>query len=133
MASDDSGLSVATNNGASSSLSTTRATRPAQTALSRVERVGAAAVPGVLATLMALTSDAVLTLDANGTILTANAQAALLTELSQDELAGANVADILFDPSRPHDAAGLIPLLPADGSLAEISCRLASGLSLIHI
>ena len=127
MASDDSGLSVATNNGASSSLSTTRATRPAQAALSRVERVGAAAVPGVLATLMELTSDAVLTLDANGTILTANAQAALLAELSQDELAGANVADILFDPSRPHDAAGLIPLLPADGSLAEISCRLASG------
>ena len=97
--------------------------------LSSVERVGTAAVPGVLATLMDLTSDAVLTLDASGRILTANAQAASLTELSADELVGSNIGDILYDPSRSLDGSGVMagPLLPLDGSLAELSCRLASG------
>lgn len=112
---------------ARSEVASTAPGAPAPASLARVDRVGAAAVPGVLATLMDLTSDAVLTLDGSGRVLTANAQAEQLTELDSNELVGANVADILFDPSRPHDAAGLIPLLPADGSLAEISCRLASG------
>ena len=43
--------------------------------LARVDRMGKGALPGVLAALMALTSDAVLTLDGDARILTANAQA----------------------------------------------------------
>ena len=95
--------------------------------LARVGRMGKGALPGVLAALMALTSDAVLTLDGDARILTANAQAEALTELSLDELVGTNVRDILFDPNHPTDPENHVPLLPTDGSLTELSCRLASG------
>ncbi len=95
--------------------------------LARVGRMGKGALPGVLAALMALTSDAVLTLDGDARILTANAQAEALTELSLDELVGTNVRDILFDSNHPVDPENHVPLLPTDGSLTELSCRLASG------
>ena len=95
--------------------------------LARVDRMGKGALPGVLAALMALTSDAVLTLDGDARILTANAQAEALTELSLDELVGTSVRDILFNPNHPSDAGAYVPLLPTDGSLTELSCRLASG------
>lgn len=99
----------------------------ASSQLARVDRVGKGALPGVLAALMALTSDAVLTLDGDARILTANAQAEALTGLSLDELAGTNVRDILFNPNHPADAETHVPLLPTDGSLTELSCRLATG------
>ena len=99
----------------------------ASSQLARVDRVGRGALPGVLAALMALTSDAVLTLDGDARILTANAQAEALTGLSLNELAGTNVRDILFNPNHPADAETHVPLLPTDGSLTELSCRLATG------
>lgn len=95
--------------------------------LARVDRMGKGALPGVLAALMALTSDAVLTLDGDAHILTANAQAEALTELTLDELVGTSVRDILFNPNHPSDAGAYVSLLPTDGSLTELSCRLASG------
>lgn len=95
--------------------------------LARVDRVGRGALPGVLAALMSLTSDAVLTLDGDARILTANARTEALTGLSLDELVGTSVRDILFNPNHEAGAEPHVPLLPADGSLTELSCRLASG------
>ena len=116
-----------------------------QRALARVDGVGRQAAPGVLSTLLALTSDAVLSFDGSARILGSNGQAEALTELSADELAGTDVRDLLFDPASPpedldaptRDAApsedgmslvsrGMLPL-PTDGSLVPMSLRIASG------
>ena len=70
--------------------------------LARVDRMGKGALPGVLAALMALTSDAVLTLDGDARILTANAQAEALTELTLDELVARASATYSSTPTTPR-------------------------------
>ena len=122
-------------------------------ALARVEGLGRSAAPGILSTLMALTSDAVLTFDGFGRILAANAQAESLTGLTAEELRDSDVRDLIFDASQvgsdgtldarvPHDVPGANPdgataavdtlihrplPFPPDGSLQERSLRLATG------
>ena len=110
-------------------------------ALAKVEGVGRAAAPGMLSTLMALTSDAVLAFDGFGRVLASNGQAESLTGLTADELRETDVRDLLFDPRRHHGdeleltgrsseplslAARPLPV-PLDASRAEVSLRLATG------
>ena len=102
---------------------------PAKRALAKVDHVGRAAMPGVLAALMALSTDAILVVDGVGRILSANPQLASLSGLDANELVGTPVSDILEDPSRPHAQDAPAPVLPlvADGSLVSLSLRLAGG------
>ena len=95
-------------------------------AITKLEGVGRSAVPGMLSTLMALTSDAVLAVDGLGRILAANGQAEALTGLAAHELRGSVIRDLVFCADEPEGADAAIPF-PADGSLAELSLRLASG------
>lgn len=114
-----------------------------------VEGVGRGATSGILSTLLDLTSDAVICFDAMGRILTANAQATMLTGLSLDELRDTDIRDLLFDAGsslgpfvaetpKSHSKelalaqgpSSIIerPLpLPIDASLCELSLRLAQG------
>ena len=98
-----------------------------QKALAKIGSVGRQAVPGVLSTLMSLTSDAVLVFDGDGRIIGGNPQAEALTGLALHELIGTSAGDLLFDANRVHgEDASTIPL-PTDGSRVELSLRLASG------
>lgn len=102
---------------------------PAKRALTKVDHVGRAAMPGVLAALMALSTDAILVVDSVGRILSANPQMASLSGMDANKLVGTPVSDILVDPSHPHAQDAPVPVLPlvADGSLVSLSLRLAGG------
>lgn len=117
-----------------------------------IGRVGRQSTVGVLTGLLALTSDAVLALDATRSILLSNAQAEALTGLTSGELAGTDVCDLLFDANRVperddgprhhestsasqtralarqghEDAMRSLPFA-TDGSLCLCSLRLAEG------
>lgn len=105
---------------------------PSQHALAKVEHLGRAAAPGMLAALMSLTTDAVLAFDGAYRILAANPQAEALTGFAADELVGSGVCDFLFDSRLAHTADPAeehpcqLPLSP-DGSLTQLSLRLAQG------
>ena len=105
-----------------------------QNALAKVEHLGRAAAPGMLAALMTLTTDAVLAFDGAHRILAANPQAEALTGFSADELVGSDVCDFLFDGRHDDAASGdrdnRLPLVP-DGSLSQVSLRLAQGGSVL--
>ena len=107
---------------------------PAQHALAKVEGLGRSAIPGILSTLMRLTSDAVLVFDGQARIIACNRQAEALSGFTAAELVGTDVRTLLFDANRvsedesiePDPSITPLPLL-LDGSLAELSLRLASG------
>ena len=95
-------------------------------AIAKVEGVGRGSIPGVLSTLMSLTTDSVIAFDGNGKILVANDQAEALTGLEAHELRGEDIRALLFDAQAPEHAVSVLPF-PVDGSLAELSLRLAAG------
>lgn len=103
----------------------------ARNALAKVDGLGIGVAPGILSTMMQLTSDAVLAIDGSGRIIFSNPQAAALSELSAEELRGTPICDLLFDAQRHQEDEGpeadcVLPF-PTDGSLVELSLRLASG------
>ena len=105
--------------------------------LAKTGAAGRAAVPGLFAALMALTSDAVLVFDSLGRVLSANPRAEELSGLTLAELTQTDIRDLIFDASRldasEDELAPATPLtqapLPfaADGSTSVLSLRLATG------
>lgn len=99
-------------------------------ALAETRALGQGSVSGILAALMALTSDAVFIFDGSLQVLSVNAQAEQLSGFSRAELVGKAMTELLFEPSRdtplmPGSVSALA--LAPDGALQVLALRLATG------
>jgi serine phosphatase RsbU (regulator of sigma subunit)/GAF domain-containing protein len=111
----------------------------ASTGIKRIEHIGEKSVPGTLAALLALTSDAVLVFDGLGRVLLSNDEASSLLGLERSQLVGMDVTGLfgtLEGREVPARAAGEAPSaieqgqpwpFPLDGSSVALSCRLPDG------
>lgn len=95
----------------------------------QIRRIGRGAQEGALATLLALTAEAVFVFDGSGEVLFANEEAAVMLNRTSDELVGTSVRDLFVTTSYERVEEGAWPF-PLDGSTATLSLRIAAGLVL---
>ena len=94
-------------------------------AIRRIDGIGERGIPGTLARLLALTSDAVFVFDGNGDVLLANRQAGQLLSVPSADLMGSNVSELFSPIVGPVSEQGLP--FPTDGAMVALRCPMPDG------
>lgn len=94
--------------------------------IKRSEGIGERGIPGTLARLLTLTSDAVFVFDATGRILLANSAAGYLCGTTSAALLNTDIGSLFYSSDYEPSNDGEWPF-PTDGRSVGVNCRLADG------